>query len=183
MFGIGVPELMLILALALIVLGPEKLPQLAKQIARFLGELKRASEEFKQQLDVDGMEEIKELKNVANLRNPETWRKNLDRFANPENRVDSLAPPEHIAGPADNTAETDLPGGLGPEWRIASGSGRDEERRGDRVINDVINPEIHPSVLEGLENKGAETGSKEVHHGPGTDRPLAADNNSEKHDA
>jgi sec-independent protein translocase protein TatB len=44
MFGIGLPELLLILALALIVLGPDRLPQLARQIARYMGKLKRASE-------------------------------------------------------------------------------------------------------------------------------------------
>ena len=53
MFGIGFPELLLILVLALIVFGPDKLPQLARQIARLVGDLKKASEEFKSQLDLD----------------------------------------------------------------------------------------------------------------------------------
>jgi Tat protein translocase TatB subunit len=56
MFGIGIPELLLILALALIVLGPDKLPQVARQIARYLGELKRASEELKSQIDMESIE-------------------------------------------------------------------------------------------------------------------------------
>jgi Tat protein translocase TatB subunit len=56
MFGIGLPELLLILALALIVLGPDKLPQLAGQIARYIGELKRASEELKSQFDFESLE-------------------------------------------------------------------------------------------------------------------------------
>ena len=173
---------MLILALALIVLGPDKLPQLAKQIARFAGELKRASEEFKQQLDIDGIEEIKEIKNVANLRNPQTWPKNLDRLVNPDKPDDSLSPPEHIAGNQNQGAESDLPGGLGPEWRIASGSSTDEERRGERVMNDVINPEIDPSLFENPEKQEAETGSEEIPSGSGTDQPKRADNYSEQHD-
>ncbi len=53
MFDIGLPELLLILVLALIVFGPDKLPQVARQIARFVGELKKASEEFKNQLDLN----------------------------------------------------------------------------------------------------------------------------------
>ena len=56
MFGIGLPELLLILALALIVLGPDKLPQLARQIAEYMGKLKRASEELKSQLDIETLE-------------------------------------------------------------------------------------------------------------------------------
>ncbi len=43
MFGIGLPELILILGLALIVVGPEKLPELAKSIAKGVLELKKAA--------------------------------------------------------------------------------------------------------------------------------------------
>jgi Tat protein translocase TatB subunit len=47
MFGIGMPELLLILALALIVLGPKKLPELAKTLGKGLAEFRRATEEIK----------------------------------------------------------------------------------------------------------------------------------------
>ena len=47
MFGIGMPELLLILALALIVLGPKKLPELAKALGKGLAEFRRATEEIK----------------------------------------------------------------------------------------------------------------------------------------
>jgi len=47
MFGIGMPELLLILALALIVLGPKKLPELAKALGKGLAEFRRATEELK----------------------------------------------------------------------------------------------------------------------------------------
>jgi len=47
MFGIGMPELLLILALALIVLGPKKLPDIAKALGRGLAEFKRATDELK----------------------------------------------------------------------------------------------------------------------------------------
>jgi Tat protein translocase TatB subunit len=47
MFGIGMPELLLILALALIVLGPKKLPELARALGKGLAELRRATEEIK----------------------------------------------------------------------------------------------------------------------------------------
>lgn len=47
MFGIGMPELLLILGLALIVLGPKKLPELAKTLGKGLAEFRRATDELK----------------------------------------------------------------------------------------------------------------------------------------
>lgn len=47
MFGIGMPELLMILALALIVIGPKKLPDLARALGRGFAEFRRATEELK----------------------------------------------------------------------------------------------------------------------------------------
>jgi TatA/E family protein of Tat protein translocase len=47
MFGIGMPELLLILGLALIVLGPKKLPELAKTLGKGLAEFRRATDDLK----------------------------------------------------------------------------------------------------------------------------------------
>jgi sec-independent protein translocase protein TatB len=51
MFGIGFPELLLIMALALIVLGPKRLPDLARALGRGLSEFKKATDELKQTFD------------------------------------------------------------------------------------------------------------------------------------
>ncbi len=53
MFGIGMPEMLLILAIALIVIGPKKLPDLAKSLGRALGEFKRATSDLKETLEID----------------------------------------------------------------------------------------------------------------------------------
>ncbi len=53
MFGIGMPELIVIFIVALLVFGPKKLPDLGKALGRGLAEFKRASEELKEGLTTD----------------------------------------------------------------------------------------------------------------------------------
>ena len=53
MFGIGLPELVVILAVALVVLGPQRLPEVARMLGRAYGQLRRASEEFQQTIRQD----------------------------------------------------------------------------------------------------------------------------------
>ncbi|MGW8187338.1 MAG: Sec-independent protein translocase protein TatB [Desulfobacterales bacterium] len=60
MFGIGMPEMLLILAIALIVIGPKKLPDLAKSLGRALREFKKATSELKESIELDS--ELKEVK-------------------------------------------------------------------------------------------------------------------------
>lgn len=43
MFGIGIPELLVILVVALIVLGPQRLPEVARALGKGLAELRRAT--------------------------------------------------------------------------------------------------------------------------------------------
>ena len=52
MFGpIGMPELLIILTLALIIFGPRKLPELGRSLGKSLGEFKKASNELRNTLD------------------------------------------------------------------------------------------------------------------------------------
>jgi sec-independent protein translocase protein TatB len=64
MFGIGMPEMILILAIALIVIGPKKLPDLAKSLGRAMREFKKATNEFKETMHIDS--ELSEVKNAFN---------------------------------------------------------------------------------------------------------------------
>ena len=53
MLGIRLPELVMIMVLALLVLGPERLPEVARLVGRAYAQLRRASEEFQNTIRQD----------------------------------------------------------------------------------------------------------------------------------
>jgi TatA/E family protein of Tat protein translocase len=61
MFNIGLPEMLIILAIALIVFGPNKLPELAKAFGRAMREFKKATEEVKESFEAE-TRDLEELK-------------------------------------------------------------------------------------------------------------------------
>src|SRR5262245_65977380 len=71
MFGsIGMPELLIILTLALIIFGPRKLPELGRSLGKSLGEFKRASNELRNTLDEEIR--IEEQRSTERQRPPES---------------------------------------------------------------------------------------------------------------
>jgi len=51
--NLGMPEMIFIFLLALVIFGPRKLPELGRQLGKALAEFKKASNEFKNQLEVE----------------------------------------------------------------------------------------------------------------------------------
>ena len=53
MFGLGTAELVIILIIALIVLGPKEIPKVARTIGKGMRELQRAKDELKENIEFD----------------------------------------------------------------------------------------------------------------------------------
>ncbi|HPA16012.1 MAG TPA: Sec-independent protein translocase protein TatB [Desulfobacterales bacterium] len=98
MFGIGMPELILILAIALIVIGPKKLPDIAKSLGRAMGEFKKATREFKETMDVES--EMREVKKSFDELNEKTD-KTIDENVAPDNKISTTSP----SGDAEKTEQ------------------------------------------------------------------------------
>lgn len=72
MFGLGFGEILIVLVLALVLLGPERLPDAAKQLGKGLREFKKATSEIKQQVEKELYSDEKHLPARASPMRPPT---------------------------------------------------------------------------------------------------------------
>jgi len=75
MFGIGTTELLVIFFLALILLGPKKIPQIAKSLGKAMGELRKVTEEVKESVK----EEVDLSEDLRKLKDPRFWTEEEDK--------------------------------------------------------------------------------------------------------
>ena len=62
MFGLGFSEILFIAVLALILIGPEELPEVARTLGRFLNEIRRGSDSFRDEIRNSGRKLEEEVK-------------------------------------------------------------------------------------------------------------------------
>ena len=66
MFGLGTGEILVVLIIALIVLGPKEIPKVAKTIGRGMRELQRAKDELKENIEFDDIN-VSDATDVSSL--------------------------------------------------------------------------------------------------------------------
>ena len=77
MFGIGLTEILIILVVALLVVGPKKLPELAKTLGRGLAEFRRTADDFKESIyrddDISASDRLRseEQRQITKIQHPE----------------------------------------------------------------------------------------------------------------
>jgi TatA/E family protein of Tat protein translocase len=108
MFGIGMPEMILILAIALVVLGPKKLPDLAKSLGRAMREFKKATSEFKETMQIES--EMADVKKAFDGITDDV-KEAVDLKVKPEKKENDQSPDDSADetrdGKKDESAETD----------------------------------------------------------------------------
>ena len=92
MFGLGFGEILIVLVLALVLLGPKKLPEVAKQLGKGLREFRKATDELKGQFE-------REMESVTK-----------DQPAGQKQLAAVPAPPSTPAAPAPAATAENVPG-------------------------------------------------------------------------
>ena len=118
MFGIGMQEVLIILVIALVIIGPKKLPEIAKALGKGYGEFRRAFEDMKDTINVDVRtdEERERLRAIRDREKPPE-----DEAPKPEQ-----VPPPSSVPPVDSDDQANASGESG----YGSGSGETEHRGG-----------------------------------------------------
>ena len=156
MFNIGLPEMLVILAIALIVFGPNKLPELAKAFGKAMREFKKATEEVKESFreETRDLEEIRSSMTQGNL---------LDDFA------------KAMEEPEEATAESPPASLATAEAPVFPKTPKESESSGEPPSSEVAKKvEVSPqaevvtsraTVLTGEEEKSNKEEQKEAKQG------------------
>ncbi len=115
MFDIGFTELLIVSIVALLVIGPEKLPETVRSIAIWIGRFKRSLANIKTEIEQEiGADEIRqELRNDAIMQELEAAKRNLNNIVDEANTTISdikdsakIDPSAAMTPIGDGTADT-----------------------------------------------------------------------------
>lgn len=114
MFGIGTWELVVILILALLLLGPDKLPSVARSIGKSLSKLRQTADEVKREIDLDG---IKREISEGLLEDPELAeiQRDLDLRSDIRRAMANLQDPPPLPGAEDDRPDQAEPASTAPD--------------------------------------------------------------------
>lgn len=144
MFGIGTGELLLLLIIALIVLGPERMPKLARDLGRAMAEFRRTSDELRDEF------------------------LNADKYLAPEPPPAAIAPPATPQDVGATAPAADQPAPPGPpdpaetEAAVATGVPEPEETAFDREAREARERLHDPERLERAQAEGWTTPTDEA---------------------
>ncbi|HEY3348814.1 MAG TPA: twin-arginine translocase TatA/TatE family subunit [Thermoanaerobaculia bacterium] len=97
MGNLGMPELIMIMVLALLLFGPKKLPEIGKQVGKALGEFKRASNDLKRTIE----DEMEKASSAVKIDDPPK--------DEPEKPAPALAPADGTISRPSETTKTPAP--------------------------------------------------------------------------
>lgn len=110
MFGLGPTELVILGVLALLFIGPKKLPELARGLGRSLKEFQKAKDEFQSEFD-----EVKESANETEKKKMVSAEQNIENNPQDPEHKHTEAPPSGQMPHATPTPEADESQGLESE--------------------------------------------------------------------
>ena len=148
MFGLGMTEILMILAIALIVVGPKKLPELAKTLGRAMGEFKRSAQDLKRSMDIEST--VKDIVDLPKtnlkeiLNDPEKNKQSdLEKKATTKKSPDENPYPDQ--GPFSFEKETSLESNIAPEDNNSDDTDMDNT---DSHTAESGNEEPEPDIAE-----------------------------------
>jgi len=105
MFGIGPTELLVVLAVALLVLGPKRLPELARSLGRGLAEFRKATSDVTEELDNARILLQEESRKASD--ETKAVKKSQPRDKISASPADPVSDDSHDSGDSEETDETD----------------------------------------------------------------------------
>jgi len=150
MNGMSFSETIFLFFLALVIFGPKKLPEIARQVGKYLNEFKRASNEFKAQIE----QEIAHLE-VENPR--QTILPPTPPVEGATSRTLSAAPVEESTVEASAPAEPPAPEAGGPEAATLASSAEEHASTSGNGATPPVATEAVPASEEVTSNRSQES--------------------------
>jgi len=99
MFGIGFWEMLVIAGLVLVAVGPDRLPEMLKQLAKYYRQFRRTADDIRSSTGIDQLLRDEELKELADLR-----KQRIDLMGKPSAKPMLVGPPASVVKPAPKAA-------------------------------------------------------------------------------